>query len=46
MKATVDHHVVADSQDTIDFDGYAYFPASSVKTEWLEKTEKTKSDLA
>ncbi len=46
MKATVDRHVVADSQDVIEFGGYVYFPPPSVRTEWLEKTSKTESDLA
>ena len=46
MKATVDGHVVADSNDLIEFDGYAYFPPGAVQRQWLEKAEKTESDRA
>ncbi len=46
MKAVVDDHVVAESDDVIECKGYQYFPSSSVRMEWLEKTEKTKSDRA
>ena len=45
MKATVDGQVIAESSDIIDYDGYHYFPRSAVRMEWLEKTEKTASDL-
>ena len=45
MKATVDGKVIAESSDIIDNDGYQYFPRSAVRMEWLEKAEKTASDL-
>jgi len=46
MKATIEDHVIAESDDIIEAGGYQYFPASSVRTDWLEKTPKTQSDLA
>jgi uncharacterized protein (DUF427 family) len=45
MKAVVDGQVVAQSNSTVDCKGYQYFPPSAVRTEWLEKTEKTADDL-
>lgn len=44
MRATVDGHVVADSNDIVDCKGYQYFPASAVRMQWLEKAPKTASD--
>jgi uncharacterized protein (DUF427 family) len=46
MKATVDGNVVAESDDIVECKGYQYFPPASVRMEWLEKTERTESDLA
>jgi len=46
MKATVNGHVIAESNDIVEAGGYQYFPPGSVRTEWLEKTEKTESDRA
>ena len=37
MKAFVDHHIVAESDDIVEAAGYAYFPADKVRTEWLDK---------
>ena len=45
MKATLNGHVVADSDDIVETGGYQYFPPSAVRMEWLEKTERTASDL-
>ena len=45
MQATVDGHILADSNDIVECAGYQYFPASAVRREWLEKTERTASDL-
>ena len=45
MKATVDGHVVAESDDIVENSGYQYFPPSAVRTEWLKKTPRTASDL-
>jgi uncharacterized protein (DUF427 family) len=45
MKAVVDGHVVAASEDIVEAHGYQYFPPSTVRMEWLEKTERTADDL-
>ena len=44
MKASVDGHVVAESNDMVSAHGYQYFPPSAVRMDWLEKTEKTDDD--
>lgn len=44
MKAIVDGKVVADSDDIVQCDGYAYFPAAAVRREWLEKAVRTDDD--
>ena len=44
MKAVLDDKVIAESDDVIAAAGYDYFPPSAVRTEWLEKTEKTAKD--
>jgi uncharacterized protein (DUF427 family) len=46
MKAVVDGHVVAESDDIVENSGYQYFPRAAVRMEWLAKTEKTDSDRA
>jgi uncharacterized protein (DUF427 family) len=46
MKASVDGRVVAQSEDIVVREGYQYFPSAAVRMDWLEKTERTKSDLA
>jgi uncharacterized protein (DUF427 family) len=46
MKAVVDEHVVASSDDIVENGGYQYFPPSAVRLEWLEKAAKTDSDRA
>jgi uncharacterized protein (DUF427 family) len=45
MKALLAGRVVAQGDDTIECDGYAYFPRSAVRMEWLEKSPKTAEDL-
>jgi uncharacterized protein (DUF427 family) len=45
MKATLNGHVIADSDDVVECGGYAYFPAAAVRTAWLRKAPKTESDL-
>jgi uncharacterized protein (DUF427 family) len=45
MKATLNDRVIAESADIVERGGYAYFPASAVHTEWLQKSPKTPSDL-
>jgi uncharacterized protein (DUF427 family) len=46
MKAILNGHEIAASDDIVETGGYAYFPASAVHLEWLEKVAKTESDLA
>ena len=46
MKAEIDGQVIAESDDIVQCDGYAYFPAASVKRELLEKVVKTDDDHA
>ena len=46
MKAILEDHVIADSDDIVECGGYAYFPSSAVRMEWLEKAKKTPSDRA
>ena len=44
MKAVLDGRQIAASDDIIEAGGYYYFPASAVRTEWLEKAAKTEAD--
>jgi uncharacterized protein (DUF427 family) len=44
MKAILEGNVIAESDDIVECDGYAYFPSAAVRTEWLEKAQKTDSD--
>jgi len=46
MKAVVDDHVVAESNDVIECKGYQYFPRVAVRLDWLEKVERTEDDRA
>ena len=46
MKATLDNHVIAQSDDIVESGGYAYFPPSATQMELLEKAPKTDSDHA
>ena len=41
MKASWNGHVIAESYQTVEVDGYHYFPASSVRPGLLEKTKTT-----
>jgi uncharacterized protein (DUF427 family) len=45
MKATLNGHVLAESNDIVETGGYAYFPPTATRLEWLEKAAKTPSDL-
>jgi uncharacterized protein (DUF427 family) len=45
MKAVLNGSVLADSDDIVSAGGYDYFPASAVRSEWLEKTARTAKDL-
>ena len=46
MKAILQGHVIAESDDIVEIGGYIYFPATSTLTEWMEKAPKTVSDEA
>lgn len=46
MKATLNGHIIAESDDIVESGGYAYFPPTATELELLEKTTKTKSDHA
>ena len=46
MKASLNGHMVAQSADIVEHDGYAYFPSAAVQRQWLEKAAKTASDHA
>ena len=46
MKATLNGHIIADSDDIVEAGGYHYFPPAAVRLEWLEKAEKTEADRA
>ncbi len=46
MKAVWHGRVIADSDRTIELDGYRYFPRESVRMELLRATPKTASDRA
>jgi uncharacterized protein (DUF427 family) len=45
MKASVDGRVVAQSDDIIACAGYEYFPSTAVHMDYLEKVEKSATDL-
>ena len=45
MKAVLKDRVIAESDDIVETGGYHYFPPSTVRTEWMEKAEKTAKDL-
>ncbi len=45
MKAVLKDQVIAESDDIVETGGYHYFPPSAVRTEWMEKAEKTAKDL-
>jgi uncharacterized protein (DUF427 family) len=45
MRAVLESHVIAESDDIVECAGYLYFPSSAVRMEWLEKAPKTASDL-
>ena len=44
MKAVLQGHVIAESDDLVESGGYQYFPATATRREWLEKAPKTASD--
>ncbi len=41
MKATLDGHVIAESNDIVEVGGYQYFPDAAVRLDWLQKAPKT-----
>ena len=44
MRATWQDHVIAESDQTIELDGYRYFPPASVRREFLQAAPKTDAD--
>jgi uncharacterized protein (DUF427 family) len=46
MRATLNGHVIAESDDIEVGAGYIYFPASATRLDLLQKTSTTESDLA
>ena len=46
MKAVLQGHEIARSDDIVESGGYQYFPASAVRMEWLQKASKTELDHA
>ena len=44
MKTSLNGHVVAQSADIVEHDGYAYLPSAAVQRQWLESAAKTASD--
>lgn len=44
MRAIWNGQVVAESADTLDVDGYVYFPRSAVRMDLLQLAAKTASD--
>lgn len=46
MKATLNGHIIAQSDDIVESGGYAYFPPTATHLELLEKAKKTVSDHA
>ena len=45
MKARLRTYVIAESDDIVEQGGYHYFPSADVRIDWLEKSDKTASDL-
>jgi uncharacterized protein (DUF427 family) len=46
MKAILEGHMIAESDDIVACDGYHYFPESGVRMEWLVKAPRTEADRA
>jgi uncharacterized protein (DUF427 family) len=46
MQATLNDHVIAQSDDIVESGGYAYFPPAATHLELLEKASKTEADHA
>ena len=46
MQATLKDHVIARSDDVVESGGYAYFPPTATRLEWLQKATKTDADHA
>ena len=46
MKAIWHGQVIAESDETLEVDGYQYFPREAVRMDLLELAPKTESDLA
>ena len=46
MKATLNSHVITESNDIVGYDNYRYFRRADARMEWLEPADKTESDRA
>ena len=46
MQATLNNHVIAESNEVLQHDNYCYFRRADVRMEWLKPTDKTESDRA
>lgn len=46
MKATLNGHIIALSDDIVESGGYVYFPPTATHLELLKKATKTESDHA
>lgn len=45
MKAILQGHEIAASDDIVSVGGYEYFPPGNVRLEWLQKSPRTPHDL-
>ena len=45
MKATLNDHVLAQSEDIVEAHGYHYFPRSAVRMDCLQKSPRTADDF-
>jgi uncharacterized protein (DUF427 family) len=45
MKATWNEQLIAESEQTIEVDGYVYFPRDTVRMDIMKQAEKSGSDL-
>ena len=46
MRATLNGHIIAESEEIESGAGYQYFPPSATRMELLQKAPKTEADLA
>lgn len=46
MRALVNNHLIAESDDVVTHDGYCYFPPDAVRRELLQQAPRTEADRA